>query len=120
MKIGIPKEVHSGEQRVALTPETAGRIQKLGFEISVESGAGEAAQFSDAAYREAGVEVVDETRALWANSDIIMKVRQPEAHPGLGVDETELLPEKSTLISFIWPAQNPNLLENIKARNATA
>ena len=120
MKIGIPKEVHSGEQRVALTPETAERIQKLGFEISVESGAGEAAQFSDAAYREAGVEVVDETRALWANSDIIMKVRQPEAHPGLGVDETELLPEKSTLISFIWPAQNPNLLENIKARNATA
>ena len=120
MKIGIPKEVHSGEQRVALTPETAGRIQKLGFEISIESGAGEMAQFSDDAYREAGAEVVSETRALWASSDIIMKVRQPETHPGLGVDETELLPEKSTLISFIWPAQNPNLLENIKARNATA
>ena len=120
MKIGIPKEVHSGEQRVALTPETAGRIQKLGFEISIESGAGEMAQFSDDAYREAGVEVVSETRALWAGSDIIMKVRQPETHPGLGVDETELLPEKSTLISFIWPAQNPNLLENIKERKATA
>ncbi len=120
MKIGIPKEVHSGEQRVALTPETAGRIQKLGFEISIESGAGEMAQFSDDAYREAGVEVVNETRALWANSDIIMKVRQPETHPGLGVDETELLAKESTLISFIWPAQNPNLLENIKGRKATA
>ena len=84
MKIGIPKEVHSGEQRVALTPETAGRIQKLGFEISVESGAGEAAQFSDAAYREAGVEVVDETRALWANSDIIMKFDSQRLIPDWG------------------------------------
>ena len=90
MKIGVPKEVHAGEQRVALTPETAGRILKLGFELAIESGAGDAAQFSDDAYREAGVEVVDDTRALWAGSDIVLKVRQPEAHPGLGVDETEL------------------------------
>ncbi|MAJ93744.1 MAG: NAD(P)(+) transhydrogenase (Re/Si-specific) subunit alpha, partial [Rhodospirillaceae bacterium TMED63] len=59
MKIGVPKEVHAGEQRVALTPETAGRILKLGFELAIESGAGDAAQFSDDAYREAGVEVVD-------------------------------------------------------------
>ena len=65
MKIGVPKEVNAGEKRVALTPETAGRIQKLGFDISVESGAGASAQFSDAAYREAGVEVVDDTRKLW-------------------------------------------------------
>ena len=120
MKIGVPKEVHAGEQRVALTPETAGRILKLGFELAIESGAGDAAQFSDDAYREAGVEVVDDTRALWAGSDIVLKVRQPEAHPGLGVDETELVPEASTLISFVWPAQNEDLLQKIKARKATA
>ncbi len=119
MKIGVPKEVHAGEQRVALTPETAGRIQKLGFDISVESGAGTSAQFSDAAYREAGVEVVDDTRKLWADADVILKVLEPETHPDLGVDETELLRDGGTLISFIWPAQNPDLLEKLKARNAS-
>tara|TARA_Y100001934_G_scaffold219110_1_gene260617 strand:+ start:1171 stop:2727 length:1557 start_codon:yes stop_codon:yes gene_type:complete len=120
MKIGVPKEIRAGEQRVALTPETAGRILKLGFELAIESGAGDAAQFSDDAYREAGVEIVDDTRALWAGSDIVLKVRQPEAHPGLGIDETELVREGSTLISFVWPAQNEDLLEKIKARRATA
>ena len=120
MKIGVPKEIRAGEQRVALTPETAGRILKLGFELAIESGAGDAAQFSDDAYREAGVEIVDDTRALWAGSDIVLKVRQPEAHPGLGIDETELVREGSTLISFVWPAQNEDLLEKIKARKATA
>lgn len=120
MKIGVPKEVHAGEQRVALTPETAGRIQKLGFDLAIESGAGEAAQFSDDAYREAGVDVVSDTKALWADSDIVLKVRQPEAHPGLGVDETELLSKGSTLICFVWPAQNEDLLEKIKSCKATA
>ena len=120
MKIGVPKEVHAGEQRAALTPETAGRIQKLGFDISVESGAGDAAQFSDDAYRAAGVEVVADTKKLWADADIVLKVRQPEAHPALGVDETELMHDGTTLISFIWPAQNPDLLEKLKAAKVTA
>jgi H+-translocating NAD(P) transhydrogenase subunit alpha len=119
MKIGVPKEVHAGEQRVALTPETAGRIQKLGYDICVEAGAGAAAQFSDESYREAGVEVIADTRALWANSDIVMKVLEPEMHPDLGVDETELVRDGGTLISFIWPAQNPDMLQKLKARNAT-
>ncbi|MBI05164.1 MAG: NAD(P)(+) transhydrogenase (Re/Si-specific) subunit alpha [Pelagibacteraceae bacterium] len=120
MKIGIPKEVHAGEQRVALTPETAGRIFKLGFDISIESGAGAASQFSDDAYQDAGVEVIHDTRKLWSDCDIVMKVRQPEEHPGLGVDETELLTEGSTLISFIWPAQSEGLLKKLEARRATA
>ena len=119
MKIGVPKEVHAGEQRVALTPETAGRIHKLGFEICVEAGAGAAAQFSDESYREAGVEVVADTKALWAGSDIVIKVLEPEMHPDLGVDETELVRDGGTLISFIWPAQNPDMLEKLKARNVT-
>ena len=119
MKIGVPKEVHAGEQRVALTPETAGRIHKLGFEICVEAAAGAAAQFSDESYREAGVEVVADTKALWAGSDIVMKVLEPEMHPDLGVDEAELVRDGGTLISFIWPAQNSDMLEKLKARNAT-
>ncbi len=119
MKIGVPKEVHAEECRVAVTPDTAGHLQKLGFTIAIEAGAGEKAHFSDEAYQEAGVEVVEDTKALWRESDIVMKVRAPEPHPILGVDECELLREGGTLISFIWPAQNEDLLERLKARKAT-
>ncbi|MEJ1297494.1 MAG: Re/Si-specific NAD(P)(+) transhydrogenase subunit alpha [Candidatus Sedimenticola sp. (ex Thyasira tokunagai)] len=119
MKIGVPKEVHDGECRVAMTPETAEQIQKLGFSVALESGAGEKAHFTDEAYREAGVEIVEDVKALWADSDIVMKVRAPECHPALGIDESELLREGGNLISFIWPAQNEELLERLKARKAT-
>jgi len=119
MKIGIPKEVHEGEKRVALTPETAEKIQKLGFSVAIEAGAGAGADFTDDAYREAGVEVMEDVKALWANSDIVMKVRAPEPHPNLGVHEAELVREGGTLMSFIWPAQNPELMERLKERNAT-
>ena len=119
MKIGIPKEVHQGEQRVAATPETAERIQKLGFSVAIEAGAGTAANYSDDAFREAGVEVVDDVKALWAQSDIVLKVRAPEPHPGLGAHECELLREGGNLISFIWPAQNEDLMSKLKARKAT-
>ena len=119
MKIGIPKEVHPGERRVAATPDTAERLQKLGFAVAMEAGAGEAADFSDDAYREAGVEIVEDTRALWAASDMIFKVRAPESHPTLGVHEAELLREGGQLASFIWPAQNAELLDRLTARKAT-
>ncbi|MEX2455439.1 MAG: Re/Si-specific NAD(P)(+) transhydrogenase subunit alpha [Rhodospirillaceae bacterium] len=119
MKIGVPKEVHAGEQRVALTPETASRIRKLGFDICVETGAGAAAQFSDEAYRAAGVEVVDDARRVWGESDIVLKVRAPGAHPGLGIDESELLRVGGTLICFVWPAFNADLLDRLKARGGT-
>jgi NAD(P) transhydrogenase subunit alpha len=91
MKIGVPKEVHAGERRVAATPDTVEQIIKLGYAVAVESGAGDLAQFSDDAYREAGADVVTHTRQLWAQSDIVLKVRAPEPHPRLGVHETELL-----------------------------
>ncbi len=119
MKIGIPKEVHEGEKRVAATPETVERIQKLGFSVAIEAGAGAGANFSDDAFKEAGAEIVEDTKALWAASYIIMKVRAPEPHPGLGVHETELLREGGNLISFIWPAQNEELMNSLKERKAT-
>ena len=119
MKIGIPKEVHAGEKRVAATPETVGQLAKLGYTVAIEAGAGEGAQFADDAYRKAGAEIVTEPRALWAQSDIVLKVRAPEPHPKLGVHESELLREGATLLSFIWPAQNPELMERLKARRAT-
>jgi len=119
MKIGVPKEVHADECRVALTPDTAQQLQKLGYQLAMEAGAGERAHFSDDAYREAGVEIYEDIKALWADSDIVMKVRAPECHPALGVHEAELLREGGHLISFIWPAQNPDLMDRLKARKAT-
>lgn len=119
MKIGIPKEIHSGEKRVATTPSVAEQLQKLGFSVCIETGAGTGANFSDEAYREAGVEIVADAKALWSNSDLIMKVRPPEKHPELAIDEIELLPGGGQLISFIWPAQNSELMQKLAAKKAT-
>jgi len=119
MKIGIPKEIHEGEKRVATTPEAAEKIIKMGFEVSLESGAGAGADISDEAYKEVGVEIVKSAKTLWNDADIIMKVRPPERHPELAIDEVELLPEGGHLISFIWPAQNEDLMQTLAAKKAT-
>ena len=111
MKIGIPKEVHAGEKRVATTPEVAKQLIKLGFEVAIEAGAGSAANFSDASYVEAGVTVVKNTKEIWTESDIILKVRGPELNPDLNTEEVDLLKENQIIISFLWPAQNPDLLK---------
>ncbi|MGZ0079287.1 Re/Si-specific NAD(P)(+) transhydrogenase subunit alpha [Methylomonas sp. TEB] len=119
MKIGVPKEVHDGEKRVATTPEAAEKIIKLGFEVLVESGAGDNANISDDAYRAAGVQVVASAQELWQNSDIIMKVRAPEFHPQLNIEEADLLREGQQLISFIWPAQNEALMQKLAAKKVS-
>ncbi|MGR9051273.1 MAG: Re/Si-specific NAD(P)(+) transhydrogenase subunit alpha, partial [Gammaproteobacteria bacterium] len=119
MKIGIPKEIHEGEKRVATTPEAAEQIIKLGFSMAVESGAGEGADISDDAYREAGVEIVGDAKTLWQKSDIVVKVRAPEQHTAFGVHEIDLLPEGGRLIGFIWPAQNEPLMQKLAAKQAT-
>jgi NAD(P) transhydrogenase subunit alpha len=114
MKIGIPKEVHDGEKRVATTPEVASQlIKKLGFEVAIQSGAGAAANFSDAAYSEVGVTVVDDAKKVWSDSDIILKVRAPEFNPDLKTEEVDLLHEGQMIITFLWPAQNPDLLKKL-------
>jgi NAD(P) transhydrogenase subunit alpha len=119
MKIGIPKEIHQGEKRVATTPEAAAQIMKLGFSVSIESGAGLGANISDEAYKEVGVEVIVDTQALWKQSNIIMKVRAPEHNLELNMDETDLLSSGSFLISFIWPAQNDALMQKLAAKQIT-
>ncbi len=118
MKIGVPKEVHEGERRVATTPQVAQQLQKLGFSVSIEAGAGAEANYTDDAYREVGAEIIDDARLLWAESDIILKVRPPERHPFCG-DEVDLMREGGNLISFIWPAQHSELLEKFTAKKAT-
>jgi len=120
MKIGVPKEIHDGERRVATTPDVVAQLQKLGFTVAVESGAGSLASFSDDAYRAAGATVVTDTRELWSSSDIVMKVRQPEAHTRLGGHEIDLLREGQVLVSFLYPAQNPDLLQRLSAKGVTS
>ena len=105
MRIGSPREVFSGECRVALTPDSARQLQKLGYECLVEAGAGGAAGVTDHPYRGAGVTVVDGAAALWEEADVIAKVRPPET------EEAERLKAGKTLISFFYPAQNKELLD---------
>jgi proton-translocating NAD(P)+ transhydrogenase subunit alpha len=121
MKIGIPKEVHDGERRVATTPEVASQlIKKLGFEVAIQSGAGVAANFSDSAYSEVGVTVVEDAKKIWNDSDIILKVRAPEFNPDLKTEEVDLLHEGQIIITFLWPAQNPDLLKKLSEKKVTA
>ena len=114
MKIGAPKEIFEGENRVALTPQSALQLQKLGYECVIETGAGAAARFSDQDYKDAGVEVVKTGAALWKACDFIIKVRAPEEV------EIKRFREGQTLISFIWPAQSEDLLEKLRAKGVTA
>jgi len=120
MKIGVPKEIEDGEKRVALTPEVATQLQKLGFSVAIESRAGEAASYDDELYRQVGVEIVGDPRELWASSDIIIKVRPPKEHPEQGFYGVELLRKGQTLISFLYPAQNQELLQELSEHGVTA
>ncbi|HEY7376564.1 MAG TPA: Re/Si-specific NAD(P)(+) transhydrogenase subunit alpha [Polyangia bacterium] len=117
MKVGIPKEIYPHECRVAATPDTVEKMVKLGLEVVVEAGAGEASSFADAAYIEAGARVVD-AKAVFGESDIVLKVRQPIGRAD-GSNEADLLKPGATLISFVWPAQNKPLLERLAARKLT-
>ena len=117
--IGIPKEIHPGEKRVAATPQTILKLKKLGFEVQVESHAGHGINCIDGEYREAGATIVDGTQDLWATSDVILKVRPPEQNTELGVHEAALMKEGGWLIGFMWPAQNREILDLLAKRKAT-
>ncbi len=112
MKIGTPKETASGEARVAMTPESAKALQKLGYDCVIETGAGAGAGFSDAAYKAAGVEVVKTAAALWKAADIVAKVRPPTEA------EAKRLRKGQTLISFFNPSDNDKLMELARSKGA--
>jgi len=111
--IGVPREVFPGEKRVATVPDVVEKLIKLGFRVAVETGAGDAANFADDTYRAAGAEVVPAAAELWAKSDIVFKVRPPTPA------EVGLMREGGTLVGFIWPAQNPELMQQLAAKKAT-
>lgn len=111
MRIGVPKERVANEARVAATPKTVEQLLTLGFSVAVESGAGTLASFEDAAFVAVGATLTT-TSEVW-QSDIILKVNAPTE------DEIALLQSGTTLISFIWPAQNADLLTALSAKNVT-
>ncbi len=113
LTIGIPRETVAGEKRVATVPEVVEKLVKLGFRVAVESGAGVGSDCSDDAYRAAGAEIVDGAAALWAASDIVFKVAVPTSA------EVGLMREGGMLIGFVWPAQNPELMQQLAAKKAT-
>ncbi|HVZ42678.1 MAG TPA: Re/Si-specific NAD(P)(+) transhydrogenase subunit alpha [Ramlibacter sp.] len=111
--IGVPKETAPLEKRVATVPEVVEKLMKLGLRVAVESGAGDAANFADDTYRAAGAEVVATAAELWGRADIVFKVRPPSP------EEVDLMREGATLIGFVWPAQNPQLMQQLAAKKAT-
>ena len=119
MRIAVPREVHSGERRVATTPDVVGQLTKLGFSVALQAGAGAHANFTDEAYRGAGAEVLNDIRALYQGSDIVLKVRSPQHHPDLGCNEIDLLRRDQVLVTFLWPGQHPELLQNLASRGVT-
>ncbi|UVO35532.1 Re/Si-specific NAD(P)(+) transhydrogenase subunit alpha [Bradyrhizobium arachidis] len=114
MKIGTPRERVEGEKRVAMTPQSAIALKKLGYDCLIESGAGSAARFSDQAYRDAGVTVVADAAELWAQADVVAKIRPP------GQTEVEMGHAGQVVISLLYPGQNTELLEALKTRGLTA
>ncbi|MEM9715837.1 MAG: Re/Si-specific NAD(P)(+) transhydrogenase subunit alpha [Pseudomonadota bacterium] len=113
MRIGTPKEIFEGENRVAMTPESAKALQKLGHDCVIETGAGAAARFSDQDYKDAGVEIVKTAAALYKAADVVAKVRPPED------SEIKRLRKDQTLISFFYPGQNEAAMAAVNKRGAT-
>jgi H+-translocating NAD(P) transhydrogenase subunit alpha len=111
--IGVPKETAPGEKRVATVPEAVEKLIKLGFSVTIESGAGDAANCSDEAYRAVGAQVLPDAPSLWAQADIVFKVRAPSSA------EVALMREGGMLVGFVWPAQNPELMQQLAAKKAT-
>jgi H+-translocating NAD(P) transhydrogenase subunit alpha len=114
MKVAVAKEVEVGERRVALIPDTVGRLIKQGVEVWVEAGAGEGAFFADAAYAAAGATIVADTSQLWAEADVLLKVSPPTDA------EIVCLHEGATLISFLNPLGGPETIRQLADRNVTA
>ena len=111
--IGVPREQFPGEKRVATVPEVVSKLMQLGFDVCVEQGAGAAANFADAAYQAAGASIATTAADLYAAAQVVLRVRPPTPA------EVDQLREGSTLIGFLWPAQNPELMQQLAVRKVT-
>lgn len=113
MKVGVPRETAPAERRVALVPEAVRKLGQGGTTVLVESGAGDGAAFDDAAYREAGAELVD-AGVVWGDSDVVIKVQPPS------LDEARRLREGAAVVSFLQPGRDADVIQGIAGRRGTA
>jgi NAD(P) transhydrogenase subunit alpha len=118
MKVGIPKEIISGEKRVAAVPETVTKMVKAGMAVHVESQAGLLSYFEDKAYEQAGARIAPNHQALFDQSDVVLKVQRPLIEGQS--EEIDFIKEKTTLIAPLYPKQNPGLLAKLNAKKITA
>lgn len=120
MRIAVPKETTPRETRVALVPETVGRLVKAGQEVVVESGAGEAAGFTDDAYRQAGANIAVSAPTACEGANIVLKVREPRENAAIGRHEADLVPEGAVYISFLGRDKTTEAVQKLAARRVTA
>ncbi len=114
MKVGIPSEISPNELRVAATPKTVKRLQKQGFEVQIQKGAGAKANFSDKDFEDAGAKIVNSAADVYGSSDIVLKVKEPS------VDEVVMMKEGLVMLSYLWPAQNQDLLKKLADKKVNA
>ncbi len=114
MKVGIPAEISSSELRVAATPKTVKRLQKQGFEVYIQHNAGVKANFSDKEFEEAGAKIVPSASDIYSKMDIVLKVKEPS------IEEVGMMKEGLVLLSYLWPAQNPDLLKKLADQKVNA
>jgi len=121
MTIGVPKEIMRGERRVAAIPDTVKKMIASGARVLVESSAGEGSFFSDDQYREAGAELVNDAENIFAQSDIILKVKEPQFNQGKEKHEVEMMKNGQVLITFIHPASpgNHKMVRDLAAKGVT-
>lgn len=112
MTLGIPRERFPLEKRVAASPESVERLVKPGFKVVIEDGAGLKSHFSNADYEKAGASIIPSAEEVWKNSDMVLKLRPPSS------EEASWLGDRS-LISFIYPAQNKDLVQQLQDQKAT-
>src|SRR5438093_10606715 len=120
MKIGIPKEIVANENRVALTPESVGKLVKSGLEVLVETNAGLNAAFTDEAYTNAGARIVPEAAALYGESDLVCKVQKPVLNEATGKHEIDLMSPGTSLVAFLQPLTNPELVGRLAQARITS
>lgn len=120
MKIAVPREIRSGERRVALVPESVKKLVKAGIGVTVERGAGEAAFFTDSLYREEGAEVEGDVAKLYGGADLVLKVQAPALNETLATHETDLMRAGGMLLATLIPARHRDVVEKLAVRGVTA
>ena len=119
MLVGVPKEIGSGEKRVAISPEGVTKLKKLGYDVMVESGAGNGANYDDADYVAQGATIAPSSKEIWSDARIVLKVAVPTEDSSANLHEADRLLPNQTMIGFIWPAQNEELMARLAKTGGT-